>query len=63
MINPIETIQIYSQLKPYSQRRKVEEMTKSKKNDNKFVPKDTWEPNRVFTDVIPPFSLNSPKKW
>lgn len=34
MINPIETIQIYSQLKPYSQRRKVEKVCQINKTDN-----------------------------
>ena len=45
MINPPEITKFIYSTNPYYRRRRVEEVAKSKKNDNKFAPKDTWEPS------------------
>ena len=46
MINPIYEEKYQYMLKYYPKKRKVEEVAKSKKNDNKFAPKDTYEPSK-----------------
>ena len=46
MINPMYEAKYQYILKYYPQKRRVEEVAKSKKNDNKFAPKDTWEPSK-----------------
>ncbi len=48
MINPPEIINFIYSDNPYYRRRKVEKVAKSKKNDNKFAPKDTWEPSEEY---------------
>jgi len=48
MINPPEIVNFIYSSNPYYRRRKVEEVTKSKKNDNYFAPKDTWEPSENY---------------
>lgn len=46
MINPIYEEKYQYMLKYYPKKRRVEESAKSKKNDNKFAPKDTYEPSK-----------------
>ena len=46
MINPMYEAKYQYILKYYPQKRRVEEVAKSKKNDNKFAPKDTYEPSK-----------------
>mgnify|MGYP003140773745 CR=1 FL=1 len=48
MINPPEIVNFIYSANPYYRRRKVEKVAKSKKNDNKFAPKDTWEPSEEY---------------
>ena len=48
MINPPEIVNFIYSSNPYYRRRKVEKVTKSKKNDNYFAPKDTWEPSENY---------------
>ena len=51
MINPPEIINFIYSDNPYYRRRKVEKVAKSKKNDNKFAPKDTWEPSEEYKNL------------